>query len=115
MKPLTRRSVTTGSADAGRLAGLVAQYFAQAEAVNKTRHETDEELTTHVQATTGKMLKKLVGVPAPTARDALAALDFLVAEGAIQEIGDGSNFGAAVNSLVEAIQGYLLSQAPKVA
>ena len=54
----------------------------------------------------------MIGVPARTTGDALAALDWLIKEGANLEDEYGEDvlfFGEVVTSLVDAIKGYIVS------
>jgi hypothetical protein len=56
----------------------------------------------------------MIGLPAPTAGDALAAIDWLIKEGANLEDEYGDDvlfFGEVVTSLVDAVRGYIVSSA----
>jgi secreted PhoX family phosphatase len=94
------------------LAALISRYFAEVNTFNATPHRTDKESTAHAKATYEATLRQMIGMPAHTTGDALAALDWLTKEGAdfSLEYGDDSTFfGRVVTSLVDAIRGYIVS------
>jgi hypothetical protein len=51
-------------------------------------------------------MRKIIGVPAVSQEDALAALDWLIKEKAI-EMGNGTSFERTAKSIVYALRGYL--------
>ena len=98
----------------GELAALVRQYFKQVAAFNKTSvgdYRTDEQNDALAEATYEATQERMIGVPARTAEDALAALDWLIKEGVDFEIDysdepDGRHEEVVV-SLVTAIRSYI--------
>ncbi len=93
---------TMAKGEPGQLASLVKLYFAQVDTFNNTEHPTDAEFDAHAgpyHAT----LEQMVGVPALTAEDALAAIDWLVKEGADLESEYGY-YGDIVTSMVDAVR-----------
>jgi hypothetical protein len=69
----------------GQLATLVHRYFDEVDAFNTralTDASTDEEADALAEATYNATLRQMIGVPARTMGDALAALDWLIKEGA---------------------------------
>jgi hypothetical protein len=52
----------------------------------------------------------MIGVPARTAEDALAAIDFLIRENAsFEDLDYDNHWGRVMTSLVDAIRGYIVS------
>jgi glycerol kinase len=99
----------------GQLAALVNRYFAEVDAFNARALSdgyTDEEADALADATFEATLRQMIGVPARTTEDALAALDWLIKEGADleSEYGEGDRmFGGVVTSLVDAIRDHIVS------
>ena len=106
--------VTMAKGEPGQLAGLVSRYFAEVDVFNATAHQTDEESDAHAESTCLATLRRIIGTPARTADDALAAMDWLIKENADfkNELGDTESiYGRAVTSLVDALRGYIASTA----
>jgi hypothetical protein len=100
---------TTALASVGEpseLAALVRRYFAEIDAFNTfARNRTDEEADAFAASTFEKTMRQIVGVPARTRKDALAALEFLEREEFIETwVNDGEGLS---ESLVAAIRGYI--------
>jgi hypothetical protein len=105
----------------GELAALVRRYFEECEAFNQTGPDpitgewrSDEESDALAAVTFDKTGRELIGVPARTTEDALAALEWLAKEGAdLDELnwGDWSPHANIVASLVDAIRGYIEGRA----
>jgi hypothetical protein len=98
----------------GQLAALVSRYFAEVDAFNTralTDASTDEEADALAEATYRTTLRQMIGTPARTPDDALAALDWLFKEDADfkNEYGGAGLFGRVVTSLVDAIKDYIVS------
>lgn len=92
------------------LAVLVPRYFAEIGVFNNTDHASDEESDAHAEATFERTMEEMIGLPARTADDALAALDWLMREKAnLDEMAIGGSFGDVVASLVTAIRDYLVA------
>src|SRR5665648_401837 len=70
-----------GAGEPGQLAVLVRRYFAEIDAFNAFAL-TDEQADACAAATYEKTMLEMVGVPAITREDALAALDWLIKDGA---------------------------------
>jgi hypothetical protein len=98
-----------GAADGeGELAALVRRYFEQVDVFNRVAVQdarTDKQNDALARATFEKTIRQIVGVPARTRKDALAALEFLEREEMI-EIWVNSAGGLS-ESLVAAIRGYI--------
>lgn len=99
---------------AAELSELVRRYFAEIDSYDRRTFRDDAEANAVADRTFGATLKHMVGVPARTPDDALAALDWLVREGAdlesdyySDEAGDRSLHGRVVTSLVDAVRGYI--------
>jgi hypothetical protein len=99
----------------GQLAALVHRYFAEVDAFNARALSdgyTNEEADALADATFEATLRQMIGVPARTTGDALAALNWLIKEGADLESEYGEDvlfFGEVVTSLVDAIKDYIVS------
>jgi hypothetical protein len=96
------------------LAALVHRYFAEVDAFNTralSDPSTDEEADALAAATYNATLRQMIGVPARSMGDALAALDWLIKEGADLESEYAGDlfFGEIVTSLVDAIRGHIVS------
>jgi hypothetical protein len=108
----------------GELAALVKLYFEQLAEFNATDHKTDRESNRHAATTYEKTRKQMIGVPARSAEDAIAAIDFLVKESEFdtvdlsvnQVLDEDANLWMAIAdepmdpvamSLVKAVRGYL--------
>jgi hypothetical protein len=101
------------------LAGLVRRYFAETADFNRIAVQdgrTDDDNDALADATYETTLERMIGVPARSAEDALAALDWLVKEEADfgtdydQGEDDDDALGQhvqVVTSLVDAIRGYI--------
>jgi len=125
MKPLSRRSVTTGLAAAvaviplvglatsavanpgdDKLLAVIGRYKAEVDAINASHEDlSDEEIDAWVNRADA-ILTEAAGLPALTAASALAALDLVSDE---EDIGEHSIFGDQFRSLIEAIRGYIAS------
>jgi hypothetical protein len=91
------------------LSSLVRLYFQQVDDFNSraTRaDETDKEANALLDRTAIKTMRKMIGVPVESREDALAALDWLIKEDAIEMSGDAP-FERAAASIVYALRGYL--------
>lgn len=101
---------TMAKREASQLAALISRYFAEVDVFNATPHPTDKEFNTHAATTFDRTLRQMIGVPARTADDALAAIDFLIREEAsFEELAYGNQWARVVASLVDAIRGYIVS------
>lgn len=97
----------------GQLAVLVRRYFTEIAVSNATDHETDEKFDAHAGETYEKTMREMVGVPARTRDDALAALDWLIKDGADlstlhQE--DWNPLQRTARSLVYAVRDYIATR-----
>jgi hypothetical protein len=100
------------------LAALVRLYFEQVEAFNSrpnTDGETDAEANALLEATCNATLRQMIGIPAVSAGDALAALHHLEEEGADLESMKYSDslYDDVFRSLLNAIRGYLEGRAQR--
>ena len=101
------------SDEPGELAALVVRYFAEVEDFNRlspAEGRTDEDNDALAEATFDNTMQEMVGVPARSRQDALAALDWLTKEGVdLDELsyGDWSPHARTANSLVDAIRVYI--------
>jgi hypothetical protein len=100
----------------GQLAALVHRYFDEVDAFNAHALSdgcTDDEADALAETTFNATLRQMIGVPARTTADALAALDWLIKEGANLEDEYGGEdvlfFGEVVTSLVDAIRDHIVS------
>lgn len=139
MKHVSRRSVTTGIiaavtaipaglsigatkatrvdgvATEDKLLGIIRRYEASVDETNaqcELRGMKDDELDARIDRSC-EILANVVGLPAATAADALAALNFVIREN-IEENGlhpDGFPFDAAIASLLASVRGYIASTA----
>ena len=126
MKPLTRRSVTTGLAAAvtavpavglskeadgpSELAALVRRDYEEVDAFNLVAHLTGEASDAHADATYNATMAEMIGVPARTASDALAAMEWLTREGAgsmIELDAEGTPWSKTCLSLMNAVKEYI--------
>lgn len=99
------------SGGGGQLAALVRRYFAEIEAFNAAaKYETDDESDARAEATFDITVRQIVGVPARSAEDAIAALDWITRDGGqcMIELGYG-DYGRAAESLMNTVRGYLIS------
>jgi hypothetical protein len=105
-------------AERGELASLIDLYWRQVDAFNATQFLNDDEINALAAITYETTRKRMVGVPARTAEDAVAALDWLIKDGCDLSIlsddgGDSESDGpigdchTLVVSLVNAIRGYI--------
>jgi hypothetical protein len=106
----------TAAAPPASLAGLIEAYFTAVDAFNRRQcssAETDAEADAIADATIYPALYAIIDVPARTAQDALAAFDFLIAEGVDldKEAGEPENFQRVVEFVIQAIRGYLSAAA----
>jgi hypothetical protein len=104
------------SAPPASLAEMIDRYFKAVDAFNKRQvhgDETDADADCLMEKTVGKAMRAIVGVPARTAADAAAALDWLLVEEVdlSGESGDSAEFRRVVDSVVGAIRGYLSAAA----
>ena len=134
MKPLTRRSVTTGLAAAvtaipalglpigvvmakgepGQLAALIRRYWAEVDAFNADPAMEDDGLYFSEQPF-DLTARQMIGVPARSADDALAAIELVIRDGEhsmIELDPDGSKWARLHTSLVTAVRDYLASINP---
>jgi hypothetical protein len=92
----------------GELSVLVRRYFEQVDVFNRVAVQdgrTDKQNDALARATYEKTTRQIVGVPARTRKDALAALEFLEREEFIET---WANNGEGLSeSLVAAIRGYI--------
>jgi hypothetical protein len=94
----------------------VKRYFAEIDAFNGfviTDNRGDEEANAMAEATYEATRERMIGVPARSAEDALAAMDWLTKEGVDfeTELGDDGPHEQVVTSLVDAIRNYIVSTA----
>jgi len=101
----------------GELAALVRRYFAETEAFcSFARDRTDEECDAFAATTYEGTMERMVGIPAWTAEDALAALDWLIKDeanlGHLDTESREWHVGSRVaGSLVDAIREYIEGRA----
>jgi hypothetical protein len=88
----------------GKMASLVRLYFQQVDAFNSRVPEDDAEAL--LDSTASTTMRKMIGVPAVSWEDALAALDWLIKEDAIEMSGD-TDFEQTAASIVYALRAYL--------
>ncbi len=89
---------------------LVKRYFDEIDAFNAfalTDDRTDEEADACAEATYEATREQMIGVPARSAEDALAALDWVVKEGEDHFLQAAD--GEVLTSLFDAIRGYIVS------
>jgi hypothetical protein len=108
--------LTIATGEPGEMAALVRRYFAELDAFTAFgKGKTDEEADAFAAATYEATMERMVGVPARTSEDALAALDWLIEDGAdLDGLADGvdwSPLAPIIRSLVDAIRGYIAAQA----
>ena len=91
------------------LSVVIKRYWAEIEAFENTPHTDVAVSDAQADETFIRTQKEMIGLPARTADDALAALDWLVRREAelIQVGSDG--YLPIVESLVTAIHGYLMA------
>jgi hypothetical protein len=96
----------------GELARLVRLYFDQCDAFNAYADRTDDAAEEMAYAdaladeTFDETMRKMVGVPVRTREDALAVLEWLVKDDAI-ELDEEYAFGRTAASLISALRSYL--------
>ena len=98
----------------GQLAALVRRYYDEVDAFNAIALATDEASDSLADATYNATMSKMIGVPARSADDALAAMDWLIREGAdsmIELDPDGTAWAQTCVSLVNAVRDYIASTA----
>jgi hypothetical protein len=111
-------AATSASGEPSQLAALVRRYWAEIiDAFNVSgfnpvtgQYRSDKKSDALAAATFEKTMLEMVGVPARTREDALAALDWLIKDGAdLDELnqGDWNQFSKVAGSLVDAIRGYI--------
>jgi hypothetical protein len=112
------RQARSAIREPGSLAALVKRYTEEVDVFNATDHETDEESDAHAESTYQATLKQMVGLPARTAEDALAALDWLIYEGAdlsseydLHGLDVVNKFSCTVTSLMNAVRDYIAKTA----
>jgi hypothetical protein len=99
----------------GELASILALYWQQVDEFNDAQHISDEESDAHAAATYEATLRRVIGMPARTSNDALAALDWLSKESEWNHLNldqiewNDNEYGSAVVSLAHAIRGYIAS------
>ena len=97
--------LTATMGEAGRLSALMVRLQAEEK---RWRDECDDNLSDALyEKIVTPTMGAIIGVPARTPEDALAAIDYLIREQLIEE--GAKDFGAMVDSLVEAIRGYIVS------
>ena len=90
------------------MAGLISRYFAEVEAFNTVGIDDDDELDAIAEATFDVTIRKLVGVPVRTSGDAIAAIDWILAEGEHSRIDfSHGEHGAAASSLLKELRIYM--------
>ena len=92
------------------LASLVKRYFAEVDAFNTSPLDDDGHF--HGDQPFDATLEEMIGVPAQTADDALAAIDWLKhdGEGCMIELGGDGLYGQVAGSLVDAVRDYLATR-----
>ena len=98
----------------GQLAALIRRYWVEVDVFNNTKHLTDEESDAHAEATFDVTMSQMVGVPARSAGDAHAALDWIIREGEhsmVEFDADGSLYARVNTSLMNAARDYIASTA----
>ena len=126
MKPLSRRSVTTGLAAAvtaipavglcknaegpSELAGLVRRYFDEVAAFNADPRGEDNDFY-HADQPFDVTLEEMIGVPVRNPDDAAAAVDMVLECGrdCMIDFGEGS-YGCAAESLLHSLRDYLAAR-----
>jgi hypothetical protein len=90
----------------GELASLMRRYWAEIDVFNATPHPTDKESDAHAASTYEFTLAQMIGVPARSRDDALAAFQFIRDE---LELEDrfGGDLADALSSLLDAVDGYI--------
>ena len=89
------------------LAGLIRRYWVEWNAF--PNGASDDEINAYVAATFRATEDAMIGVPARTAEDALAALDFLIRESEDFEL-DLSDDEGLHGSLIGAVRDYIARQ-----
>jgi hypothetical protein len=124
MKPLSRRSVTTGMVAAvtaipavilsvsaradtrdDKLLALIGRYNSELAAINASGDISDEELDACIDRTDA-ILAEAAGLPVLTAAGALAALDLVVKESSHSVLGD------SFLDFIRAVRDYTASTYP---
>ncbi len=124
MKPLSRRSVTTGLVAAvtaipavglstslrvhpgdDKLLAVIRRYESELVAINTSGDLSDEELDAWIDRADA-ILVEAAGLPALTAASALAALDLVATEG---QLDSHSIYGERFLELVRAARNYIAS------
>ena len=122
MRPLSRRSVTTGMVAAvaavpavalsvrsaprdDKLLAVIRRYESELAAINASVDLSDEELDAWVDRTDA-ILVEAAGLPALTAASALAALDLVATEG---QLDSHSIYGERVQGARRAARNYIAS------
>ncbi len=92
----------------GKLAALIRHYFAEVDAFNSCPLLHDDEFF-HGDQPFDVTLEEIIGVPAQSADDALAAMNWLKHDGeaCMIELGGYSLYGQVAESLVNAVRDYL--------
>ncbi len=95
------------------LAVLIRRYWIEVEAFNNHPSEwTDEQANALAYATFDKTLRDMVGVPARTAEDAWAAMEWVTREGQDCKIdSEGCLYNRVAYSLANAARDYLAGRA----
>jgi hypothetical protein len=98
----------------GELAALLREYWRQSEIFEATNHLTDAEANADAARLWEETLRPLIGVPARTTEDALAAIDYIlsVGEHSMIELGadDDRLFPRVEYSLLNAVRNYLAEE-----
>jgi hypothetical protein len=101
-----------GATGPSELAALINRYWAQVDAWNAIEDKTDEEF--HADTPFDATLEQMVDVPARTADDAVAAIDWILKEGKEDtSIGFDRDsdmlFDRIAVSLMDAVRGYVVA------
>ncbi len=100
---------------------LVPRYYAEVDAFNTrtlTDASTDEDAYVIAEATYNATLRRMIGVPARTADDALAAIDWFIKECADTQLDIANGdclYDRVAGSLVNAVRDYIASTAGRPA
>jgi hypothetical protein len=97
----------------GELANLIRKYWSEIDFFNtRTLGWSDEESDAFAAQTFEATLEQLIGVPARSADDAIAALEWVLKEGKYNMISfSWEPHGSAAQSLINAARDYLAGRA----
>ena len=93
------------------MAALIQRYHSEVDAFNATDHPTDKDSNAH--ATYQATIREMIGVPARSAEDALAAIDFFIKEGAdlMIELGGGDDHDTRIEELIALVADHVVARA----